>query len=84
MNQLQRAALARLPLSVEVVERLYEAKIPNWVDTLYSSRVIRDLCESHERLRAELDGSAVVIADLGREVLALRREREQLADRLEM
>lgn len=61
MTDLQRRALARLPLSASNVELLFDAaRRPLDGKRTPELKIICDLCESHERLRMELEGSAVL------------------------
>lgn len=60
MTRLQRRALARLPLTADEVEALYAGMTPHPAAVLLAQA--RDLCESHERLRAERDGAAAMLA----------------------
>ncbi len=64
MNQLHRNALASVPMTEEHVEQIYAAYPAN--------RVIRHLCESHERLRAELEGSEILRDEAEKEVAKLK------------
>lgn len=57
MHPLTRAALARTAMTVDEVRDLYAASV---------QPTVRNLCESHERLRAELAGAEVLLADLER------------------
>ncbi len=59
MTRLTRNALLRLPLSVETVESFYDGTRSGTAE-----ECLRALCESHERLRAELDGTELMRADL--------------------
>ncbi len=63
MNELRRKALASLPLTESQVETIYVAP--------HMMPAIKRLCESHERLRAELAGASAVIEDMRREADAL-------------
>lgn len=67
MTALQRRSLARAVLSAEDVHRLYAEYTPTSEAgaKLLIFRVIRDLCESHERLRAELQGAEMLLDDAG-------------------
>ena len=67
MTTLQRRALARLPLPEAAVEAMYDRAEP-------TDLRLRDLAESHERLRAELAGAEVLLADREAEVKRLRLE----------
>ena len=55
MTQLRRRALARLALTEAEVERLYT--------TTAFGGCWANLCESHARLRAELAGAEMLLAD---------------------
>jgi hypothetical protein len=57
MTRLQELALATLPISEKDVEAFYNGQKP-WND-----RTFKSLCESHERLRAELQGCEALIQD---------------------
>ena len=54
MSELQRRALAVQPMSMDAVEELYMGQ--------HTSSQLR-LCESHERLRAELKGAEILLAE---------------------
>ena len=73
MTDLQRRALARTPLTDVEIAAIYDRH----------TGVTRIVCESHERLRAELQGAEVMIRD--GEVLAetLRAANLALAQRLQ-
>jgi hypothetical protein len=60
MTRLHRMALMRLPLSKETVEYFYE----NTSLSGKSSECIKTLCESHERLRSELEGAELLLEEL--------------------
>lgn len=60
MTNLQRNALARLPLTEAEVEACYHLKMHPAVHTFAA---VRNLCESHERLRAELEGATLLLED---------------------
>jgi len=51
MDRLTRNALARTPLEPEQVKAMYA-----W-DGFHGETAVRRLCESHERLRMELEGA---------------------------
>lgn len=59
MTKLEKAALGVIPLGTDVVEGYYEGRLPwsNWAS-------VKSLCESHERLRAELDGAVLLVAEV--------------------
>lgn len=65
MTKLQSRALARTPLAEEYVHRLYDEYAPTSAmgERLLIFKVIRDLCESHERLRAELQGAEEMLKE---------------------
>jgi hypothetical protein len=63
MKTLQKNALGRLPLSVQEVDSLYELYRAGGLGSSPSASNVRRLCESHERLRMELEGSAVLHDD---------------------
>lgn len=74
MTDLQRRALARTPLTEDEVAALYDYFAPHrrasaWQDR--EARAVRDLCASHERLRAELAGVQSLLADAERRVAEL-------------
>ena len=69
MTNLQKNALASPPLSQENVELLYRGFVVNGVPRL---------CESHERLRAELAGAEAMWADAERELAEAKVEIERL------
>ena len=56
MTRLRRNALARLAMDEPEVAKVYADN--------HDSKVVRDLCESHERLRAELQGAEVMLDEL--------------------
>lgn len=58
MTELHRKALARLALSEQAVQSLYDGTYSD-----AAGRRLRDLCESHERLRAELKGAELLLAE---------------------
>lgn len=64
MTELNRRALARLTMSAANVELLYDAACRRTVE----DKIIRDLCESHERLRLELAGCETMLRRLERKV----------------
>jgi hypothetical protein len=63
MTDLRQAALRRLAMGEDDVEAAYT------INT--SSRLIRSLCESHERLRVELQGAETIIDDMRREIASV-------------
>lgn len=58
MTNLERKALARVPLTRGEVETAYLTS-SQWNYPM--SKIIADLCESHERLRMELAGAEELI-----------------------
>ena len=64
---LKRRSLIRLPLSFEDVAKIYSSYDPS---SAYPSGkiAIHSLCESHERLRAELQGAATLLNDLSQKI----------------
>jgi len=66
VTPLQKNALARVPMAEEAVERIYQN------DRGIHTEVLKALCESHERLRAELQGAEVLLADAEKEVARLK------------
>ena len=67
MTNLQRAALGRLPLTEATVASFYDGTHAG-----SAAQCLKALCESHERLRAELEGMEVILADAEREVDRLK------------
>jgi hypothetical protein len=59
MTGLKRNALLRLPLSENTVESFYDGSRSGTAE-----QRLHALCESHERLRAELQGTELMMADL--------------------
>lgn len=69
MTDLQRRALARLPLSAANVELLFDAaRHPLDGERTPELKIICDLCESHERLRMELEGSTALHDESAKEL----------------
>ena len=66
MNQLQQRSLANVPLTEETVLSFYDGSHSGT-----EKQCLRALCESHERLRAELQGAEVMLV-----------QNEQNADKL--
>ena len=64
MDELQRRALARLPMTEGDVKIMYAVGTPP----------MKSLCESHERLRAELEGTAALLRDAEAEAERLSAE----------
>jgi hypothetical protein len=73
MTDLERRALARLPLTPAEVQAIDADNDPARYPSLKFVRTLRRLCESHERLRMELQGAESVIEDLQRGVGEARR-----------
>jgi hypothetical protein len=73
MDELKRRALARLPMTAGDVRIMYAVGTPP----------MKSLCESHERLRAELEGTTALLRDAEAEVRRVRelieRDRTGLA-----
>ncbi len=63
MTNLTRDALACVPLPEETVRGFYDRSRSCEI----SERNLKALCASHERLRAELQGAEILIADLADE-----------------
>lgn len=60
MTPLQSRALATLPLPAAEVERIF--------DQLRGQGFVAELCASHERLRAELEGVTAMLEEMERKV----------------
>jgi len=60
MTPLQRKALACSPLTRETVESFYDGSHAGTAE-----QCLKALCASHERLRMELEGAEVLLAELG-------------------
>ncbi len=76
MSLEEKALSARL-LSPQSVKIIYEwkAKFPSQkIELLVARKAITELCESHERLRTELEGAMQIMKEL--ETEALRQLRE--------
>jgi len=67
VTPLDRKALASLPLTADEVAGIYAVYPPPIADTSRLVSVIRRLCESHERLRAELKGAEAMLAEIGKD-----------------
>lgn len=76
MDMLRRRALARLALTEEEVRRLYTAggERPKLLGD------VATLCESHERLRAELQGAEVLLEDQRRAYAELMAACEEMME----
>lgn len=66
MTDLQRKALASLPMEPGRVETLYAGAFGG-----VAEKAIKNLCVSHERLRAELLGAETLLAETQAEVLGV-------------
>lgn len=66
MTNLEKRAMARPPLSYETVESIWDGSGP------IAARFVKALCESHERLRAELEGSEILRADAEKELATMK------------
>jgi hypothetical protein len=60
MSTLSTRALGNVPLTVETVEDIYARRYTGTV----TPALVGGLCESHERLRAELSGAEILIAEM--------------------
>lgn len=69
MTELQRRALASLVLPADAVDRMYNRCTQGHG---HPDDTVRALCESHERLRAELTGLQVLYDEAQREVERLQ------------
>lgn len=78
MDELQRRALARLPMTEGDVRITYAGEYSPW-----PRAVVQKLCESHERLRAELDGTTTLLRDAEANAARLSAEVERLRGALE-
>lgn len=58
MTKLQRKALTTYPLSKETVESFYDGSHSGT-----EKQCLRALCESHERLRAEVEGAEILLSE---------------------
>ena len=79
MTELQRRALARLPMSEAAVEAAYNRLYRPQDDPVPFLAGVRALCESHERLRAELVGLQVLHDEMRAEVRAVLSQMDDLA-----
>jgi hypothetical protein len=59
MNKLRRNALARVALTDETVQSFYDGSHSGT-----EKQCLRALCESHERLRTELQGAEILLAEM--------------------
>lgn len=83
MTELQRRALARLPMSEAAVEAAYNRLYRPQDDPVPFLAGVRALCESHERLRSELQGLQVLYDDASRDADRLSAEVARLRKRLQ-
>lgn len=74
-SELRQRALSRLVLAEAAVECIYAAARRQPLE----STPARSLCESHERLRAELQGAEILLEDLRREVGAVVKIMDELS-----
>jgi hypothetical protein len=77
MTPLMRRSLAGLPMTAMEIEAIHRLRIGDNSDL---SRQIRRICESHERLRMELDGSATLIADDENRIASLTSQLSHALD----
>lgn len=63
MTDLDRAAVAATPLTVAEVEAIYALFTPPPADAGRIVSIVRRLCESHERLRRELQATAELLTN---------------------
>ncbi len=68
MPDLQQRALAITPLSVRVVQNIYSGAYSSAPQCLIA------LCESHERLRAELQGAEILLNENAKRIAELERQ----------
>lgn len=78
MTDLQRKALASLPMETNRVETLYAGVFGG-----VAEKAIKNLCVSHERLRAELLGAETLLANQQAEIVALLARLDGLAHQWE-
>ena len=81
MTELQRRALARVALSEAEIETAYQEYKPtdSGKHRLRFQHIIRALCESHERLRAELQGAETLLEEERAEVRSVLDLMDNLA-----
>ncbi len=77
MTRLQKHALGRPILTDDYIERVYTnaTKVRSGADA-----TIAMICESHERLRSEVQGAEIVMADYEREVKELKSALKSLCE----
>jgi hypothetical protein len=78
MTPLQSRALGRLPLSEATVESFYDGTRSGTAE-----QCLKALCESHERLRAELEGAEVLYLDVTKDLNAAQADFLRLNARVE-
>lgn len=64
---LQERALARLPLSAATIQSFYDGSRSGTAE-----QCLKACCESHERLRAECDGLAILLAEAEKRIAELK------------
>lgn len=74
MNQLTSRALATVPLTAETVQSFYDGTRSGTAE-----QCLKALCESHERLRAELEGSEIMRSDDANEIASVLLLMDNLA-----
>ena len=72
MSQLTDAAFGRIPMKLEKVEEIYADRAMMYPRL---AKLIRELCESHERLRLEVKGLEILQAE---DAETIRQLREKL------
>ncbi len=80
MKPIRRAALAMVPLSETYITEMYEVRDIKEFPQGSAITAMRSVCESHERLRAEVEGAEVVINDYDAEVKTLRHALKSLCE----
>ncbi len=73
MSDLTRRALGTVPLSVETVQSFWDGTRSGTPE-----QCLRSLCISHERLRADLQGAEILLAENEARINALKGFREIL------
>lgn len=73
MTDLTRRALATVPLSCETVEDFFDGSASG-----STKECLRALCISHERLRSELQGAEILIAEDSERIKRLEGFKEIL------
>jgi len=67
MTPLEKRAMARTPMTYDTVESFWNGSRSGTAE-----QCLKALCESHERLRAELEGSEILRADAEKELAAMK------------